>query len=246
MSNIFNTVVNDADESLRSKSGGKFGLNSGFITKLEYNANAGKDSSEGDAVDITVQVGDKEFRRRIYDATGALYGKDNAQVAAGEPEYAALYNAEMKQRMAVVTHAVKATGTTNAEISARIATAVDFKSWAGLMCSLPMSDFKAKAVDVFVEYQWNISEGQEKTYLELPKNMKGGYFLCPAQTAVGSFKEVRNADGMHYADDAGNVHCFTRSKNFMDGKKANQQVEGQEETAGLVAAQGGTADKSVW
>ena len=65
--------INDKDESLRSKSGGKFGLNQGFITKLEYNPNAGKDGTPADAVDITALIGDREYRLRIYDVTGSLY-----------------------------------------------------------------------------------------------------------------------------------------------------------------------------
>mgnify|MGYP003637610831 CR=1 FL=1 len=242
MSNIFNTTVNDTDESLRGKSGGQFGLNSGFITKLEYNGLAGKDGSEGDAVDITAQVGDKEFRRRIYDATGPLFGAKNAKIEPGEEGYADLYNTEMKQRMAVVTHAVKAVGVTADQIKAAVSAAVDFKSWATIMTALPSADYKTKPVDIFVEYQWNISDGQDKTFLELPKNMKGGYFLCPVQKAVGTWSVVNDSEGMHYADDAGNKHPFDRSVNYMKGNKAIQQIEGQDSVEEEKAGSGSTSE----
>lgn len=244
MENIFNQVIDDQDESLRSKSGGSFGLNLGFITKLEYNASAGKDNSEGDAVDIAVQIADKEFRRRIYDATSALFGANNTKIEPNEEGYAELYKAEMAQRMAVVTHAVKATGVTVEALKASLSAATDFKSWAGIICSLPPVDFKSNPVDVFLEYQWNISESQDRTYLELPKNMKGGYFLCPAQNAVGSWKPVTTGEGMKYVDDASNEHPFTRSTNYMKGNKANQQIEGQEQ--GEDEASPASAAKSDW
>ena len=48
---------NDNDESLKSKEGGKFGLNTAFITKFEYNDLAGKDETAVDAIDITVMIG---------------------------------------------------------------------------------------------------------------------------------------------------------------------------------------------
>jgi len=68
---------NDNDDSLKSKQGGKFGLNNANITKFEYNGNAGKDESPADAIDITVAIGDKEYRTRIYDITGDLFKGDN-------------------------------------------------------------------------------------------------------------------------------------------------------------------------
>ena len=40
MSNFVFGAVNDTDESLKSKSGGKFGLNQGNITKIEVLTNA--------------------------------------------------------------------------------------------------------------------------------------------------------------------------------------------------------------
>ena len=50
-------AVNDEDESLKGKSGGgKFGLNHGNITKLEFTNTAGKDNGPGDAVDIWFQI----------------------------------------------------------------------------------------------------------------------------------------------------------------------------------------------
>lgn len=239
----------DNDESLKSKQGGKFGLNKAFITKFEYNGLAGKDESPADAIDITVTVGDKEFRTRIYDITGDLFKGDN-KISPDEPGYNELYNAEKKQREAVVIHTVKAFGVTEDQIKLALQTGnvVDFKSWAIAMCSLKGADFATKPIDVFLEYQWAPQGDNDRTFLQLPRNMKGGRFLSPHIVPVGSWKEVSDGEGLRYKDDAGNEHPFVRSKNFMESNKAIQQIDGEDASTsgGNTAMAGTTATKSTW
>lgn len=240
---------NDNDDKLKSKQGGKFGLNKAFITKFEYNPNAGKDESPADAIDITVSAGDKEYRARIYDITGDLY-KGNNKISPDEPGYNELYNAEKSQREAVIVHTAKALGATEEQIKMALQTGnvVDFKSWAIAMTGIKGADFATRPVDAFLEYQWEIQDGNDRTYLQLPKNMKGGRFLAPGTTPVGEWEEVRDGNGMRYTDSAGNEHPFTRSENYMSNNKAKQQIEGEEDAdAGAAGAMAGTtATKSKW
>lgn len=244
---------NDNDDSLKSKTGGKFGLNNAFITKFEYNPNAGKDESAADAIDITVAVGDKEYRARIYDITGDLY-KDDNKITPEEPGYVELYNAEKKQREAVIVHTVKAFGVTEDQIRTALqnGNVTNFATWATAMCSLKGAGFETKPVDVFLEYQWTIQEGQKRTYLQLPKNMKGGRFLAPAIAPQGAWEAITGEDGLQYVDAAKNEHPFSRSKNYMDSYKAIQQIEGEDDApamgapAGDAAGAGTTAAKSTW
>jgi hypothetical protein len=240
----------DTDDSLKSKQGGKFGLNSAFITKLEYNPNAGAEESLADAVDITVAIGDKEYRSRIYDITGDLFKGDN-KISEGEPGYNELYNAEKKQREAVIVHAVKALGATEAQIIAALqaGNVTSFATWATAMCSIKPANFTTLPVDSFIEYQWNIGEGNERTFLQLPKNMKGGRFLSPAVAPQGGpWEMVSDADGLRYLDGAKNEHPFNRSKNYMESNKAIQQIEGEEpgEAAADTQDSTGGAAKSKW
>lgn len=248
-------VVNDADESLKSKVGGSFGLNAGInFTKVAYNANAGKDGGPADAVDISIKIGDREYKNRIYDITGDLYNSKNTLVSPGDAEYNALYNAELKQRMAVILHAVKATGVTQETLNTALATELPtFAEWANVVCSLIPVDYTTRPVDVFLQYQWNIKEGQERTFLEMAKNMKGGYFLCPSVKATGEWTAVNDEHGLRYVDEADKEHPFTRNKNFMQSPKAYQQVEGEENgpdgatsNSNFTEAAASAASKSSW
>jgi hypothetical protein len=239
----------DNDESLKSKQGGKFGLNSANITVLQFNPNAGKDGSAAEAVDITVSIGDKEFRSRIYDITGDLY-KGDTMISPEDPGYNAVYNAEKAQREAVIVHAVKALGATEQQIQAALVAGnvTNFATWATAMCGIKPANFATLPVDVFVEWQWNIGSDNDRTFLQLPKNMKGGRFLNVGVAPVGKWNEVNDANGLRYTDDANNEHPFTRSENYMQSNKAKQQIEGEEEEVMPVmggAAAAGPA-KSKW
>jgi hypothetical protein len=254
--------INDNDESLKGKSGGGvFGLNQGFLTKIEFNPNAGADGAAADAVDITFMVGEREFRRRIYNVT-RVYDKDGNQLTdETDPKYIKIYNQNLAQAMAVVVHAVKATGVTQQQIDTALATPPDnFADWAKIVTALVPADFEKKPIDGFLEYQWTIADDQDRTYLELPKNMKGGRFLSPSVAVVGAWtpeyqwtekddegNEVQKS-GLRYVDNAGNVHPFERSQNYMESNKAIQQVDGQENTAqaALSNVASTSAQKSTW
>lgn len=246
--------IDDRDPSLKSKMGGKFGLNAGVnITKFELNQFSGKDKTAGDALDITVAVAEKDFSMKIYPVT-KIYDKNNNEITdVNSADYIKGFNEEIKQKNAVILHFLKALGVTEDRIRQAFATPVDsFAAFINGLVALLPPNFQTIPVDVFLEYQWQISEGQDRTYLQLPKNMKGGYFACPAQ--IGVWVEEKTAEGkLIYRNQNGAIHPFERDKNFMEGNKANQQIEGQENAgqSALAAAAGiqpgnGAAQKSTW
>lgn len=219
--------INDEDESLAGKSqGGKFGLNTGFFSVIELVTNAGKDKSPGIAVDVNVIIGEREYRRRLYDITGDLYGKGNVKLSKTDEGYNEVYEDAMKQLMGVIVHAVKAVGVTQQAIDTILANgANNYEDWSKKVLSLLPADYQKRPIDFFLEYQWNIADDQDKTYPELPKNMKGGRFLSPALKPVGKWKEVIDADGLYYVDDNNIKHLFVRPSNFMDSNKGKQQTK---------------------
>lgn len=244
--------IDDTDASLRTKQGGKFGLNAGaFLTKFELNPKSGKDGADGDALDVSVLVGEKDFNMKIYPTTKVYDKKNNELTDVNSKEYVDAFNADIQQKNAVILHLLKSVGVTEQQIRGAFAAPVDsFADFINGLVALLPADFKSKPIDIFLEYQWNISEGQDRTFLQLPKNMKGGYFACMAQPGV--WTEEKAEGKLIYRNQNGAIHPFERDKNFMEGNKANQQIEGQDSgsdalaAAAGMAAGNGTAKTGTW
>lgn len=231
--------IDDTDPSLRAKTGGKFGLNqNSFLVKFELNPKSGKGKTDGDALDINILVGEKEFKMKIY-PVGKVYDKEGTEITnESSKEYIDAFNEEITQKNAVILHILKSIGVTEQQIRAAFATPVDsFSQFVNGLVSLLPADFKTRPIDVFLEYQWSISNGQDRTFLQIPKNMKFGYFACQSQPGI--FKEEIVDEGkLIYRNQNGQIHPFQRSKRFMEGNSANQQIEGQDNNATLAAAAG--------
>lgn len=241
--------TDDANESLRSKGdGGKFGLNQGVnLTKFEYNPNAGRDGAEADAIDITVQIGEREHMMRLYDIT-KIYDKDSNEITdQTSEEYIKKYNDQQTHLSATIIHILKVFRSEEDIRTAMQAGLTSFADWAKVCQGLLPAGFQNTSVDVFLEYQWKIKGDADKTYLQLPRNMKGGYWICPA--VPGNFKEDRTDGGLKYLNEAGQEHPFTRNEYYMESPKANQQVEGGDDSAitgGTGAASNSVPQKSTW
>lgn len=250
--NVLGDIWGAAPEDLQTKMSGKFGLNTGYLTKLLFNEKAGKDGTEGNAIDITVQISDKEYYHRFFINT-EIYDSKNNLIGPSAENYVEEFKKTYGQIGGVVKHALKSVGVTDAQINAVPRTNVEtvedlvpaFVTDVKAILGLLPAEFQKKQIDIFLEYQWNIPDGKDRTYLTLPKNMKGGYFLCPSVTPVGKWTEVRTEEGMHYVDGAGNKHPFAKDETFMSSNKAIQQgVEAAATTTAQAPAQ--AAQKSTW
>ena len=86
--------VSDSDESLKSKSGAKFGGNFGVavLAKFAYSANVAKESQEPrEAIEVVVKVGDREYKdwinpvNRVVDKNNVeIYENDSVRMLGGE------------------------------------------------------------------------------------------------------------------------------------------------------------------
>jgi len=227
--------ISDSDESLKSKTGGKFGLNVGncFLAKFAYNSNVAKEGQEPrEAIEVTVTIGDREYREWINPVTRVV-NKDNVEITdKTTDEYKNGYNALMIQQNAAVTHYLKSVGVTEDGLRAALAVPpTSFADYATKICSCLPIGFDKRPIDVFLEYQWNFGKKADgsfhtETYPTLPKNMKGGYFIVPAQPGI--WKEVITEDGgLQYQNSNGAVHPISKDANFMKGNKGTKQVAGQ-------------------
>ena len=205
------------------KQGGKFGLNTGaFITKFELNENAGKDGAAADAIDFTVQVGEREFRHRFFPIS-KVFAKGGGEITdTNSEEYKKAMASEVAQFNAVISDIVKVfVSEENLKLALQVPIPT-FKDFAKIVTRLVQAtpNWQKKPVDVFLQYQWAPSGDNDKTYLELPKNVKQGVFIVPSEGE--GFKEERTSTHLKYVKDDGTEHPFKRGEWFVNSAFANQ------------------------
>lgn len=92
--------------------------------------------------------------------------------------------------------------------------------------------------DVFLQYQWNYPKNNDgveydKTYLQLPKSVKKGKFLCPATKGYrwNKLEQFTDKDDevLTYVDKEGNLHPFVRDGWFMLSNWGTQQKKNEDE-----------------
>lgn len=242
--------VDDTSDDLKTKSGGKFGLNQGvFLTKFELNKNAGKDKSEQDALDYEIQIKDASQSNRVYPTDRVFDGDGNEITDKNSQAYTDGYNEDWKHKNALIIHILK---NFRSDEEVRQAFSVPINSFAdfiNIAAGLLPENFASKPLDTFLEWQWKIPKGKDQTYLQLPQNMKGGAWLVPHMQAEGEWLETITEDGLKYVDSKnGREHAFTRSSNFMESPKAKQQRTGQQAANNALQNAAGTGDakKSGW
>jgi len=227
------------------KEGGKFGLNQGVVTKFEYNPLSGAGKTAGDAIDITVQIGEKEFMKRFF-PVGKVYAKKGGGELTDvtSDAYKAAHKEAMDLFNATLTDIVL-TFVEKADLMAALAHPIaDFKAYASLLQRLVQSSpaFIAKApVDIFLEYQSKPSGENTRTFLQLPKDVKHGQWICRHQGP--GFVEDKATTHIRY--NLGEVvHPFKRGEWYMGStfaKVINLGNDGEAAPAGAPAATtGGT------
>jgi hypothetical protein len=220
MENLYGTV-NDA--------GGyaPFGLNVMEITKFEFSPNVGPNNTPGNGIVIEGNVGGKQFWRTFYEPDSnreIIVGNKSYQTT--DLEYKEHYINQVNDMKKTVTHFVKAYGITQEQIDEALKVPPrSFREWAIIMTKLPPNP--TTTLHIFLEYEWNIKPQNTRTFLQIPKNMKGGRWASPLMTGI--WQGVQQPDGsLKYINENGQVHPISKSKDFMESPKANLQQKDSE------------------
>lgn len=213
----------DSSELAPGKQGGKFGLNTGAkVTKFEYNPNAGAGGAAQDAIDLTVQVGEREYRHRFFPIS-KVYSKEGGEITdTNSQEYKDAMSKEVSQLNATLSDIVKSFVDPEVLKTALAAPISSFRNYAETLQRLVQSapNWQSTPVDVFLQYQWKPSGDNDRTYLELPKNVKHGLFIT--KSLGEGFKEVKTSTSLTYENESGVKHPFKRGEWFIGSAYANQ------------------------
>ncbi len=212
----------DSSEVAAGSAGGRLGLNKGFITKFEFNPNSGQDGAEQDGIFFTITVEDKEFRKRFFPIS-KVFKKGGGEISdVNSDEYkeekakaVKLLNAELSSIVEVFT----STDNLKEALSIPIAT---FKDFAQVLERLIKGNpnWDKTPVDVFLQYQWQPSGENTKTFLQLPSNVKQGIYVI--KSVPGEFKEDKTDSHLQYVNAEGGIHPFKRGKWWVESAFAKQ------------------------
>lgn len=209
----------------------KFGLNQKCtLQSITYNEDCRGENSTSEvpveAVDITFLVGEKEFLHRIMSPKGMYV--DGVLSTTPENIKKALSENVVMPIGCILECFILPSDIAKAYTSTFPRLTFNFKNLVEMFVKLLPKDFATTAIDLFLQYEGDLREGQTRTYLKLPKNVKQGVFAC--KHIEGDFKPVvknnpssDDANALIYIREDGVKHRFTRNGWFMKSKFASQQ-----------------------
>lgn len=243
------------DDSASTGSGLQFGGNFGktFLKKFAYTNQGGKGGTQADALDIVFEIAGTEKGYRLFPVT-KVFGKNNSGELTDKnskeyKEARAAAQAELKQK---VIHILKAFISEDDIKTAVSRPFSGFPEYAQVVSALLPRDFDKKPLDIFLQYQYNITGDNKVTFLEIPRKLNQGAFLVAAVAPQGVWKKTIDAEGgLSYVDEAGNIHPFTRSAWFMQQPYANQKKDDSQAGSGgntsqPIGTQGTGTSDSGW
>lgn len=220
-----------------------FGLNAGvtYLKEFKWIPNGGKDGAEQEALEIIFTINGEDKGHRQFPVTEAFIKNSPTKEKTTDPNHVDFKKAKAALS-GLITHIAKAfmdEATFKSGISRGFAS---FHEYCDVVAALLPTDFNTRPLDIFLQYQYNIGKNQNKTYLEIPKNMKNGYWLWPAQ--AGNWTEKRldkftddTPDALFYYDadvaitknakgeDQYKLHPISKSGYFLNSNNAVQQVD---------------------
>lgn len=198
----------------------KFGLNKDAkLVKFAFNPNGGSQGSLSNCIDIAINIGGTEVRTRIFEVLGA----PDKNLAVGTPEYQASFKKAVDKSCAYICSYLECYIPEDRVKTALSRPFSGFAEYAqtceALLKSVP--NVPNIPVDVFLQYQYSISQGQKMTFLELPRTAGYGKFII--KSVPGNFTEVKTPSSLTYVNEANEVHPFQRNEFFLKQPASKQQ-----------------------
>lgn len=210
----------------------RFGLNpaAARLVKFEWINNAGKEGAEAEALDIqfAIEGSERPTNYRMFSVTQA-FGKNQEVIT--DPK-APEFQKAVKDFNSCITHILHAFVTPEVMKAAFSTPIANFKEFCKIAMKLLPANYDQQKLDIFFQWQWQIKGENKNTFLELPKKMSYGKWLCAAVPASdeSGWKEWRHPApdsttviALKYVDAASNQHPFIRNGWFMSSKFASQQ-----------------------
>lgn len=166
-----------------------FGLNAGktFLKKFEWMPNGGERGAEMEALEIIFNINGKEKSYRQFPVKEAFVKGSTTGEKTSDPKAPEFIEA-VKDFNAIMTHVAHAFMPDDVYRKGMARPFADFKEFCTVFKSLLPRNTPEIPLDIFMQWQWQPSKDQNRTFLEIPKKMKYGKWLCPAQ--AGKWKEV--------------------------------------------------------
>ena len=204
--------INDVQASNSNAGGnyGRFGMNTAKLEKFEYvNAN------ESEALQLTFKVGDAEYNHRIFPAKVF-----NQTLSPGTEEYITALGRAQEQMQVAVSQVVEAIVNKDLIVNALgAAKPTTFKGYIEVMERLVKNtaNWNTKELDLFLNWQRAPGANQNKTFLEVPRqlilNFRNSIFVTAKQP--GTWTESREGDKLVYKNESGVIHPIQRDAWFM-------------------------------
>jgi len=214
-----------------------FGLNTGKLVKFEYNPNGGKGGSPKDVIDIAFTIGSSEVRSRIFDFTPnwALDKRVKEEktgnykyvpVQPGEQGYNDLVTEGKNKQIELLLDILIAAGVDEALKDHYKKTFVKkkhqqtFKEIAVFLSDIFKNKKPDSLLDIFLQYQTKLQTGNDRVFLELPRDEKYGKIITKHREGV--FTKKVDDHGIHFMNsDTGEIHPFKRNVWYSTTKYAN-------------------------
>lgn len=182
---LFGGFVSDNETKSSSM---KFGLNQNCkLVRFEYNpAIEFKSGDTGEGVEAELSINGAPMKFNIFPPK-KVYFKGQEITNPQHPEFRKAIT-DLKRR---IFHMAKCFTTEDKLIEA-VAVPKTFGDFIKAVVDTFDDGWQDKDIDVFLQYQWQLREGQERKYLEIPKKTSQGAFMLPSVT--GDFKEFKVID----------------------------------------------------